>query len=92
MKYCSKCGKEIFEEEVYCPDCGCAVVNTTTPQESENDQVSIGLCVISALFSLFGFIYWAVKHKETPKRARACGITAIIAWAVSYVFSYAFSL
>ena len=25
MKYCTKCGKELFDEAVYCPGCGCAV-------------------------------------------------------------------
>ncbi|MBO5715872.1 MAG: hypothetical protein J6S23_05720 [Clostridia bacterium] len=23
MKYCSKCGKELFDEAVICPQCGC---------------------------------------------------------------------
>lgn len=25
MKYCAKCGKELFDEAVMCPVCGCAV-------------------------------------------------------------------
>ena len=25
MKFCSKCGKEIMDEAVVCPGCGCAV-------------------------------------------------------------------
>ena len=25
MKYCSKCGKELFDEAVVCPECGCMV-------------------------------------------------------------------
>ncbi|MBQ7896946.1 MAG: zinc ribbon domain-containing protein [Clostridia bacterium] len=91
MKYCSKCGKEILDEAIVCPNCGCAVVNATIPQQIENDQVSIGFCVLSALIPLFGFIYWAVKHKEVPKKARACGITAIISWAISFVVSFVFS-
>lgn len=24
MKFCSKCGKELFDEAVVCPNCGCA--------------------------------------------------------------------
>ena len=23
MKYCTKCGKELFDEAVFCPSCGC---------------------------------------------------------------------
>ena len=25
MKFCQKCGKEIMDEAVICPNCGCAV-------------------------------------------------------------------
>ena len=25
MKFCQKCGKEIIDEAVICPGCGCAV-------------------------------------------------------------------
>lgn len=85
MKFCSKCGKEIVDEAIVCPNCGCAVVNPNVPQEFTNDQVSVGLCVLAALIPLFGIIYWPVKHKETPKRAQACGITAIVSWAICFV-------
>ena len=85
MKFCSKCGKEMVDEAIVCPNCGCAVVNTQVPHQISNDQVSIGLCILSALIPLFGIIYWPVKHKETPKKAQACGITAIVAWAIYFV-------
>ena len=86
MKFCSKCGKEIMEEAIVCPHCGCAA----TPAASgvaTNDQVSVGLCILSVFIPLFGVIYWPVKHKETPKKARACGIAALISWGISVVFS-----
>jgi len=93
MKFCSKCGKEILDEAVVCPNCGCAVVNPTTPQQLlYDDEVSIGLCVLAALIPLFGFIYWPVNHKKTPKRARACGITAIVSWVISFILSFIISL
>ena len=80
MKYCSKCGKELLDEAIVCTGCGCAVV---TPEINPiEDKVSVGLCVLSALIPLFGVIYWPVKHKKAPKKAQACGITAIIAWVV----------
>ena len=28
MKYCQKCGKEIMDEAVVCPGCGCSVVTS----------------------------------------------------------------
>ncbi len=82
MKFCSKCGKEIVDEAIVCPGCGCAVADSGTNKQTHNDEVSIGLCILAALIPLFGIIYWPVKHKETPKRAQACGITAIVAWVI----------
>ena len=85
MKFCSKCGKEILDEAIVCPNCGCAVANPPASNPVAGDEVSVGLCVLSALIPLFGMIYWPVKHKETPKKAMACGITGIVSWAVSFM-------
>ena len=92
MKYCTKCGKELFDDAVICPNCGCAVAPPATAPTAvipANDEVSIGLCIVAALIPLFGFIYWPVKHKETPKKAKACGITAIVSWAIYFVIMLA---
>ncbi|MBQ8769497.1 MAG: hypothetical protein IJZ15_07660 [Oscillospiraceae bacterium] len=43
MKYCSKCGKEIIDEAVICPGCGCAV-----KQETVKKEVSYDDCVKNA--------------------------------------------
>jgi uncharacterized membrane protein YvbJ len=87
MKFCSKCGKEIMDEAVICPNCGCAVNDSAAAvtKNAADDQVSVALCVLAALIPLFGIIYWPVKHKDTPRKAKACGITAIISWAICFV-------
>ena len=92
MKFCSKCGKELLDEAVVCTGCGCAVANAPQPIQATNaapvaDEVNIGFCVLSALIPLFGVIYWAMKYKETPKKAKACGITALVSWGVGILFS-----
>lgn len=101
MKFCSKCGKEILDEAVVCPGCGCAVVNAPQPAQAQYqgytqppvaDEVSVGLCVLSALIPLFGVIYWPLKHKETPKKAKACGITALVSWEIGILFSIIWSV
>lgn len=84
MKFCSKCGKEIMDDAVICMNCGCAVENQPLAQNAV-DEVSVGLCVLSFLIPLFGIIYWPVKHKETPKKAQACGVTAIVSWIIWFV-------
>ena len=86
MKFCQHCGKEILDEAVICPGCGCSVQVTNSTQATEVDQsVSVGLVVLAVLIPLFGIIYWPVKAKTRPKCARACGIAAIISWVVSFV-------
>ena len=87
MKFCSKCGKEIMDEAIVCPNCGCSVASPVAAQPFGNDQISGGLCVLSVFIPLFGIIYWIAKRKETPKKAKACGIAALISWGVSFVLT-----
>lgn len=91
MKYCSKCGKELFDEAIVCTNCGCAVggfsnMNANVFAKQEEDQANVGLCILSALIPLFGIIYWPVQHKKTPKKAMACGITGIVSWVAGTIF------
>lgn len=85
MKFCSKCGHELIDEAVVCTNCGCAVSSNATSKINQEDKPSVGLCVLSALIPLFGIIYWPVCHSKTPIKARYCGITGIISWAVCFV-------
>ncbi len=90
MKFCQHCGKEIMDEAVICPGCGCATGAQNPVAVNPDDTVSVGLCILAVLIPLFGVIYWPVKHKVTPKRAMACGIAGIISWVVSFVILYSF--
>ncbi len=86
MKYCQHCGKEIRDEAVVCPGCGCAVQAVSNTQSPEVDEsVSAGLVVLAVLIPLFGIIYWPVKAKTRPKCALACGIAAIISWVLGFI-------
>ena len=83
MKYCQHCGRELMDEAVICPGCGCSVQTTNDTQADEvDDTVSVGMVVLSVLIPLVGLIYWPVKAKTRPKSAKACGIAAIIAWII----------
>ncbi len=61
MKFCQKCGKEIMDEAVVCPGCGCPVVT-----ESKKTEVSYEEClkgvgttnIISAVITLLGVVCW----------------------------------
>ena len=90
MKFCQHCGKEVRDESVICPGCGCSVQAVNNAQATKVDEsVSAGLVVLAVLIPLFGIIYWPVKAKTRPKCAKACGIAAIISWAVCFIFMMA---
>ena len=75
-----------MEDAILCPHCGCAVENSNISRKNESDEISVGLCILAFLIPLFGVIYWPVKSKETPIKAQACGITALISWALGFIF------
>ena len=97
MKICSKCGNGISDTSDFCPSCGFMIedpIGDERPEEDEEyeeygeyeyDEISVGLCILAVLIPLFGFIYWAVKHPEAPRRARACGISALIAFGFNLI-------
>ena len=86
MKFCQHCGKEIMDEAVICPGCGCSTQASNNKQVANVDEsVSAGLVILAVLIPLFGIIYWPVKAKTRPKCALACGIAAIISWVVYFL-------
>lgn len=40
MKYCTHCGKELFDEAVICPGCGCAVGTASAPAATKDDLLT----------------------------------------------------
>ena len=88
MKYCSRCGKELVDEAIICTGCGCAcdpTMNAAFGNNVKEDKPSVGLCILAFLLPIFGVIYWAVKRGETPKRANAIGITALVSYVINII-------
>ena len=85
LKFCTHCGKELLDEAVFCPNCGCPVKKVIEVDES----ISVFMVILAVLIPAIGLIYWPVKAKTRPKCAQACGIAAIIGWAVWYFISMA---
>lgn len=70
MKYCSQCGKELVDEAVVCPNCGCAV---QAPVSQQEDKPSTGLNMLAFLFPVIGLILFLCFQMTTPVRAKAIG-------------------
>lgn len=66
MKFCQKCGKEIMDEAVICPGCGCAISNATSAKKevSYDDAVSKAATtnVISIILLAAGIICWLLVN------------------------------
>lgn len=52
MRFCQKCGKEILDETVICPGCGCDVSRSDAKTNGGSD----GLAVASKIFLILGCI------------------------------------
>ena len=79
--YCSKCGKEIHDEAVICPHCGCAVPGRNITQDAPN----IGFAILGFFFPLIGLILYLVYKDNKPLQARSAGKGALIGFIVSVV-------
>ena len=99
MKFCSKCGKEIMDEAVVCPNCGCAVkkestpVKVAVPKSAKTAQIFGILSIL--LLAPFGIpaIILANKSKQETggimcKQAKTgliCGIIGLCWWGISLI-------
>ena len=61
MKFCGKCGKEIMDEAVVCPNCGCAVQPEKAVKEVSYDDCVTGASktnVIAGVILAVGVVCW----------------------------------
>ncbi len=84
MKYCPKCGKEIMDEAVVCPGCGCSQENKS-PKDQE-DSNSIGWGCLGFCIPIVGLILWLVWKKDYPLKSKSAGTGALISVILSLVF------
>lgn len=70
---CSKCGKELPSDAMFCPQCGFSADNTSLNTKNqilykltENDKRSYSIMVSKELFSIVGE-FWYLKDKEFVK-------------------------
>lgn len=57
------------------------------PSVNSNDGVNVLLVIVSFLFPLVGIIIFIATMKNTPKNAKACGLSALISTILSVIVS-----
>ena len=84
MKYCSKCGKEIMDEAIVCPGCGCSqrAGNGVTTQDSS----SFGWALLGFCVPVVGLILYLIWKDNTPLKAKSAGKGALVSVILSVVF------
>ena len=81
MKYCSKCGKEIMDEAVVCPNCGCAQETV----KNANDSSSFGWALLGFCIPIAGLILYLVWKDSTPLKAKSAGNGALVSVIISVI-------
>ena len=91
MKYCQKCGKELFDEAVICPGCGCPVNSTDkidpaleNPYKIENSNIFVkkglikALSIAGAALAILGFAVFMFVHSVVGITLAVLGIISAI--------------
>lgn len=66
--FCPKCGKEIMDEAVICPHCGCATkAGTNSVGERKTNIFAIVGFIFSFLFAIVGLVLSIIGYKKAPE-------------------------
>lgn len=85
--YCKTCGKEIHDNAVICPNCGCATNNKPVNQTSGESKKTMGI-LLGLFLGLIGLIIGiAMFPNETEERA-----TFLKGWTIGFVITIAVSI
>lgn len=97
--YCSVCGKEIMDEAVICPGCGCMVNRgTTTPSKNQMQKETSVSLILGIIGIVFAWLFALVGHvvsiigivfgiKEYKKSEKTTGLVLSIIGEVCSIFS-----
>ncbi len=86
MKYCTSCGRELVDDAVMCPTCGCAQGNNGASVQKAPDKKSFGWGLLGFCIPLVGLILFLVWKDSTPLKAKSAGVGALVGVIISVVF------
>ncbi len=81
--YCKTCGKEINDNAVICPNCGCSTGKGNAVKGK--DESSIGYALLGFFIPIVGLILFLMWKEEYPLRAKSAGKGALVSVIVSVV-------
>lgn len=82
MKYCSKCGKELLEEAVICPLCGCAATSNDSTEpyvcthpivKSSSKSIFLMSIMAGGIFGFFIGLMYSVMYEANFVLVFLCG-------------------
>lgn len=88
MKYCTHCGKELFDDAVRCPMCG-QFCPDAMQSDAQNDvkwnSYAIGGFITSFLFSIVGLVLSIIGYRQCKKNNEKGGAFALAGIIISSV-------
>lgn len=90
MAFCAKCGKEMGENEKFCPNCGAPANGSRTVEAGGSNDTLMGILSYLGLLALIPFL---IKDQTPFVRAHAVRgmnlmLLEIIAWVAVGIFSW----
>lgn len=91
MKYCSKCGKELFDEAIFCPGCGCGCEKKVKEPKPETSKLATRALTAAFTIPILGLILGIIgaskyRNPSYKKRCIAAIVISIIVQFVLLVF------
>ena len=83
MKFCSNCGKEVYDDAIICMSCGCSLQKKALT--NEKDMENVGLNILAFFIPIVGFILYFCWKSESPKKANGVGKWALISFVAGIV-------
>ncbi|MBR5439097.1 MAG: zinc ribbon domain-containing protein [Clostridia bacterium] len=85
--FCRTCGKEINDDAIICPNCGCATNKKNTPVSTGESKKGMGL-LLGFFLGLIGLIIGlCIYQPETEERK-----TFMSGWVTAFVISICISV
>jgi hypothetical protein len=90
--YCPKCYQKIKDSNKFCTQCGTSLSDLKKIETPEPSGGNFWFGVLSFLEPIVGFIFFGVWWKNRPRRAKVCGINAIVSVALALLSGIGFGI